>query len=160
VTYSFTNMDPLFQILKLLPLQLHHSLGNMMCTESSSEFWPVDALRFLMGFHISIPLVGCRPESWWEPTSTFSWLPHCTTCNFFSIDWSQSLAFNGSTAWEKVGGLVHWKSPSLSLSGGGDAWGWAACMLTMLCYMVWSIWACIASTCSRIGGGDNGGLTS
>jgi hypothetical protein len=29
---------PLFQILKLLPLQLDHSLGNMMCTKSSSEF--------------------------------------------------------------------------------------------------------------------------
>jgi hypothetical protein len=31
-----------------------------MCTESSSEFRPVDALRFLMSFHVSIPLVGCR----------------------------------------------------------------------------------------------------
>jgi hypothetical protein len=29
---------PLFQILKLLLLQLDNSLGNMMCTESSSEF--------------------------------------------------------------------------------------------------------------------------
>jgi hypothetical protein len=28
----------LFQILKLLLLQLDHSLGNMICTESSSEF--------------------------------------------------------------------------------------------------------------------------
>jgi hypothetical protein len=51
---------PLFQILKLLLLQLDNSLGNMMCTESSSEFRPVDALRFLMGFHVSIPPVGCR----------------------------------------------------------------------------------------------------
>jgi hypothetical protein len=49
---------PLFQILKLL--QLDNSLGNMMCMKSSSEFWPVDALRLLMGFHISIPPVGCR----------------------------------------------------------------------------------------------------
>jgi hypothetical protein len=51
---------PLFQILKLLLLQLNNSLGNMMCIEKSSEFWLVDALRFLMGFHISIPPVGCR----------------------------------------------------------------------------------------------------
>jgi hypothetical protein len=50
---------PLFQILKLL-LQLDNSLGNMMCMESSSELWPVDALGFLMGFHVSIPPVGCR----------------------------------------------------------------------------------------------------
>jgi hypothetical protein len=51
---------PLFQILKLFLLQLDHSLGNMMCTESSPKFRPVDAFRLLMGFHISIPLVGCR----------------------------------------------------------------------------------------------------
>jgi hypothetical protein len=49
---------PLFQILKLFLLQLYHSLENMMCTESNSEFWPVDALRFLMGFHVSIPPVS------------------------------------------------------------------------------------------------------
>jgi hypothetical protein len=30
-----------------------------MCLESGSELQPVDALRFLMGFHISILLVGC-----------------------------------------------------------------------------------------------------
>jgi hypothetical protein len=51
---------PLFQILKLFLLQLDHSLGNMMCTESRSEFRLVDALGFLMGFHISIPPVSCR----------------------------------------------------------------------------------------------------
>jgi hypothetical protein len=49
---------PLFQILKLL--QLDNPLGNMMCTESSSELRLVDILRILMSFHISIPLVGCR----------------------------------------------------------------------------------------------------
>jgi hypothetical protein len=48
---------PLFQILKLFLLQLDNSLGNMMCMESSSEFWLVDALGFLMGIHISIPPV-------------------------------------------------------------------------------------------------------
>jgi hypothetical protein len=53
---------PLFQILKLLLLQLDNSLGNMMCVKSSSELWPVDALRFLMSFHVSIPPVGCRTE--------------------------------------------------------------------------------------------------
>jgi hypothetical protein len=51
---------PLFQILKLFLLQLDHSLGNMMCTESCSEFWSVDALGFLMGFHVSIPPVSCK----------------------------------------------------------------------------------------------------
>jgi hypothetical protein len=51
---------PLFQILKLFLLQLDHSWGNMMCTESISEFWPVGALEFLMGFQICIPSVGCR----------------------------------------------------------------------------------------------------
>jgi hypothetical protein len=51
---------PLFQILKLFLLQLDHSLGNMRCMESSSEFWPIDALGFLMGFNVSIPPVGCR----------------------------------------------------------------------------------------------------
>jgi hypothetical protein len=50
---------PLFQILKLLLLQLDNSLGNMMCIESSSELRPVDALEFLMGFHVSIPPVSC-----------------------------------------------------------------------------------------------------
>jgi hypothetical protein len=50
---------PLFQILKHL-LQLDQSLGNMMCTESSSEFRLVNALGFLMSFHVSIPLVGYR----------------------------------------------------------------------------------------------------
>jgi hypothetical protein len=50
----------LFQILKLFLLQLDHSLRNMMCMESGSEFWLVDALGLLMGFHVSIPLVGCR----------------------------------------------------------------------------------------------------
>jgi hypothetical protein len=49
VTYSFTDMDPYFR-----------SLGNMIFTENGSELQPVDALRFLMGFHISIPLVRCR----------------------------------------------------------------------------------------------------
>jgi hypothetical protein len=32
----------------------------MVCTKSSSELWPVDALGFLMGFHVSIPPVGYR----------------------------------------------------------------------------------------------------
>jgi hypothetical protein len=50
----------LFQILKLFLLQLDHSLRNMMCMESGSEFRLVDALGLLMGFHVSIPLVGCR----------------------------------------------------------------------------------------------------
>jgi hypothetical protein len=54
------NHGPLFQILELLLLQLNNPLGNMMCTESSSKFWPVDAFGFLMGFHISIPPIGCR----------------------------------------------------------------------------------------------------
>jgi hypothetical protein len=31
-----------------------------MCMESSSELRPVDALRFLMGFHVRFPPVGCR----------------------------------------------------------------------------------------------------
>jgi hypothetical protein len=53
---------PLFQILKLFLLQLNHSLGNMMCRESSSKFRPVDALGFLMGFHVSIPSVDCRTK--------------------------------------------------------------------------------------------------
>jgi hypothetical protein len=51
---------PLFQILKLLLLSLDNTLGNMMCTENDIELWSVDALRFLMGFHISIPPVSCR----------------------------------------------------------------------------------------------------
>jgi hypothetical protein len=51
---------PLFQILKLLLLQLDNYFENMMCMESSSEFRPVDAFGFLMGFHVSIPPVGCR----------------------------------------------------------------------------------------------------
>jgi hypothetical protein len=51
--------EPIFHILKLL-LQLDHSLGNMMCMVSSSKLRPVDALGFLMGFHVSIPPVGCR----------------------------------------------------------------------------------------------------
>jgi hypothetical protein len=51
---------PMFQILKLLLLYLDNSLGNMMCMESSSELRPADTLRFLMGFHVSIPPVGCR----------------------------------------------------------------------------------------------------
>jgi hypothetical protein len=34
-------------------------LGNMMCTKSRFELRPVDALMFLMGFHVSIPLVSC-----------------------------------------------------------------------------------------------------
>jgi hypothetical protein len=33
-----------------------------MCTESNSKHRPVDALRFLMGFHVSIPPVGCRTK--------------------------------------------------------------------------------------------------
>jgi hypothetical protein len=49
---------PLFQMLKLL--QLDNSLGNTMCTKSSSEFWLVDALGLLMGFHINIPPIDCR----------------------------------------------------------------------------------------------------
>jgi hypothetical protein len=31
-----------------------------MYTESSSELQPVDAIVFLMGFDVRIPLVGCR----------------------------------------------------------------------------------------------------
>jgi hypothetical protein len=34
----------------------------MMCMESSSEFRPVDALGLIMGFHVSIPPVGCRTK--------------------------------------------------------------------------------------------------
>jgi hypothetical protein len=30
-----------------------------MCMESGSELWPVDALRFIMGFHVSISLIDC-----------------------------------------------------------------------------------------------------
>jgi hypothetical protein len=50
----------LSQILKLFLLQLDNFLGNMMRTESGFELRPVDAFSFLMGFHISIPLVGYR----------------------------------------------------------------------------------------------------
>jgi hypothetical protein len=53
----------LSQILKLLPLPLDQSLGNMMCMESSSEFQLVDTLGFHMGFHVSIPLVGYRTRN-------------------------------------------------------------------------------------------------
>jgi hypothetical protein len=35
-------------------------MGNMMFTESSSELRPVDALKFHMGFYVSILLVHCR----------------------------------------------------------------------------------------------------
>jgi hypothetical protein len=52
---------PLFQILELL-VQLDNSLGNTMCIESSYKFWLVDAFGFLMGFHVSIPPVGCRTK--------------------------------------------------------------------------------------------------
>jgi hypothetical protein len=31
----------------------------MMCMKSISELKSVDALRFHMGFHVSIPSVGC-----------------------------------------------------------------------------------------------------
>jgi hypothetical protein len=51
---------PLFQILKLRLLQLDNSLENMMCMEGSSEFQAIDALGFLMGFHVSIPPVSYR----------------------------------------------------------------------------------------------------
>jgi hypothetical protein len=51
---------PQHHILKLLILQLDDSVGNMMCTKSSSKFQLVDALGFLMGFHISITQVSCR----------------------------------------------------------------------------------------------------
>jgi hypothetical protein len=54
----------IFQILKLFLLQLDNSLGNMMCTNSSSEFRPVDALGFLMGLHVSIHLLAAGPERW------------------------------------------------------------------------------------------------
>jgi hypothetical protein len=37
-------------------------LGNMTCTKGGSELQPVDSLRFLMGFHVSIPPVGCRTK--------------------------------------------------------------------------------------------------
>jgi hypothetical protein len=51
--------ESLFQILGLL-LQLDNSLGNIMCTKRTSEFRLIDALGFLIGFHISIPQVSCR----------------------------------------------------------------------------------------------------
>jgi hypothetical protein len=51
----------LVQILELL-LQLDHSLGNMVRTETSFKLGPVDALRLLMGFHISITPISYR--SW------------------------------------------------------------------------------------------------
>jgi hypothetical protein len=54
--------EPMLQILKLFLLQLDNSLGNMICMKSSSELWPVDSLGFLMGFHVSIPTVGCRTK--------------------------------------------------------------------------------------------------
>jgi hypothetical protein len=49
----------LFHIVKLL-LQLDNTFENMMCMESSSKLWLVDALEILMGFHVSIPSIGCR----------------------------------------------------------------------------------------------------
>jgi hypothetical protein len=49
----------LLHILEFL-LQLDHAMGNMVSTESNSKLRPVDALRFLMSFHISIPPVGYR----------------------------------------------------------------------------------------------------
>jgi hypothetical protein len=51
---------PLFQILELLLLQLDNSLGNMVCTESSSDLRLVDALGFFMGFYISNPPVSYK----------------------------------------------------------------------------------------------------
>jgi hypothetical protein len=49
----------LLHILEFL-LQLDHAMGNMVSTESNSKLRPVDALRFLMSFHISIPPLGYR----------------------------------------------------------------------------------------------------
>jgi hypothetical protein len=50
----------LLQILELFLLHLDHSLENMVSTESCSKLRPVDAFRFLMSFHIGIPLICCR----------------------------------------------------------------------------------------------------
>jgi hypothetical protein len=50
----------LLQMLKLLLLELDHTLGNMVSSESNSELWPVNNLWFLMHFYISIPPVGCK----------------------------------------------------------------------------------------------------
>jgi hypothetical protein len=52
------NCGPLFQIYKLFLLQLDHALGNMMCMQSSPKFRPVDDLRLLVGFHVSISPVS------------------------------------------------------------------------------------------------------
>jgi hypothetical protein len=51
---------PLFQILDLILLLLDNPLGNMMCMESSSKLWPVDALGLLVVFHIGIRPIGYR----------------------------------------------------------------------------------------------------
>jgi hypothetical protein len=93
------------------------------------------------------------PVSWCKASNTFSQLLHWTTSSFFSTVLGQSSTSMGSMELEKVGSLVRWKSPSLSVGGGGGAWGWAFCLLTMVYCMVWSIWACIMKTCTRVGGG-------
>jgi hypothetical protein len=105
-----------------------------------------------------------EPISWCEANNTFSLLFHCTTWSFFSTVLSQSSASMGSTECEKVGGLVLWKSASLSLYCSYAACWFCCllarvyCMLIMLCFMVWSIWACVTTTYSRVGGG--GGLAA
>jgi hypothetical protein len=110
-----------FQISKLFLIQLDHSLGNMMCTKSSSEFRPVDALGFLMDLHVGTPPVSCKARKLVRGQQ------HLLTV--VALHYFQHL-LNGL---EPIIGIhrLHntrkgrWlsalKSPSLSLGGGGGA---------------------------------------
>jgi hypothetical protein len=90
---------------------------------------------------------------------TFSLQLHYTIGSFFSTVLSQSSASIGSIECKKVGGLVLWNSPSLSLCCGCGACG-VCYIVAMVCCMVWTIWACITKTCSKVSGGGGGRLAS
>jgi hypothetical protein len=153
VTYLLTVMDPCFRSWNSIFLSLiipwgtwwerKAILNSFQLMVSGSSWASIYASHQSVAGHVS----------WCEASSTLSWLLHWTIWCFFSTVLRQSSASMGSMEWEKGGGLMCWKPPSLSLDDGGDSWGWAFCMLTMVCCMVWSIWACIIKTCSRVSGG-------
>jgi hypothetical protein len=127
----------------------------MMQTECSPEFLLIYIVGLLMCISICIPPVRCRfLELVWGEQNHLS-VVALHNLKFFSMVLSHSSASIGSTKCENVGGLVLYKSPTLPRGWGCSVcwWPWPWCILAIICCIVWSIWACIIRTCSKVGGG-------
>jgi hypothetical protein len=120
MAYSLTIMDRSFGSRNSF-LSLITHLEVVMRMKSHLELIPADAFGFFMSFYIRISPISYGAYKLVRSQQDLLPVVALHNLKLLFIVLSQSSASMGSTECEKVGGLVLWDSPSLSLCGGCGA---------------------------------------